>query len=207
MINEYLMAKSFLENDGVKKRNLFHTVYLLVKYFYEENLERLEIREKIFEWAKKYNYFLPFDVNMIINMVFERDKTKLTRNEFVYVTEEEIKEIKTRFTSSKVQLVAFAFLCYSKSHANESGEFSISMDAMAAWLQISRTMLFRKYLVELIGFGYIEKCGIKKYYLAKARTSALKNKANRYKLLVPVSKSNTGEKVDNDILSAFKRLF
>lgn len=207
MINEYKMAKSYLENDGVKKRNLFHTVYLIVKYYYEENLSRLEIREKVFEWGKKFSYFLPFDVNMIINMVFEKDRTKLTRNEFVYVTEEEINDIKTRFSLPKVQLTAFAFLCYSKSHADKNGEFSISMDAMSAWLNVSRTMLFRRYLVELIGFGYIEKCAIKKYYLAKARTSSLKNTANRYRLLVPVSKAEKGEKVDNDILSAFNRLF
>nr|WP_297935275.1 hypothetical protein [uncultured Lachnoclostridium sp.] len=200
MINEVLLVEDLLNGKGVNERCMYQHCYLMSKYFLQQGLDPLTVKEKIFSWATGQNIFL--DVTEInVNQIVYRaahDKNRLRENTIVKISSHDLEEIKKRFDKPKTRKVALAFLCYAKAIANSDNEFNVSLLAFSNWLHLSYSSLRMTYLPELIFWGYLEKINAsnKKIY---AWDSKAKSNMQRFKFLVNFKNVGEHQLVDNNI--------
>ena len=203
MINEIAEVKGYLSGNHIVKSNLYRICYLLAKWFKEQGLSRLEIRDSIFDWGKRYNVYIRYDVNQIINKAL-MDKHRL-KDYTVRVNDADIAEINRRFDNTKTKLVALAILCYAKAYADHDKEFTVSAVALGAWLGIHNSSVKRKYINELIDYGYISIVSTpNNTYFWEVSES---DKCCRYRINVSINNDGNLILFDNDILSLYKKIF
>lgn len=204
MINELLEVQQFLNGENISKDSLQRVCYLLACWYKEQGYDHLQIREAIFAWANKYHYYLDFSVNSVIYRVMDQN-AKLRSGTDVFVSKEDVEQIKSRFDTKNVRLTALALLCYAKAFAERDGKFNISTAALGNWIKISRTNISYFYLKELVDFGYAEKVErVKKTYTWNKKTVA---KSLILRLKVPYTNKGEYKLVDNDILSLYNEIF
>lgn len=156
--------------------------YLLRKYYKEQGLNNLEIRQNIFDWASKHGVFFSFSVNNLIYQVME-DNTKLRGEIPIYITQQDIDEINARFDKKTCKYVALAVLCYAKATANTDKEVVVSTAGFAHWLGMQQQNISTRYLPELCDFKYIEKIDDEEIYFSWDKSKPL-SKNRRYKVKV-----------------------
>lgn len=204
LINEMIEVNSYLNRKVDTKKlqqNLYRVCFLLAKWYKEQGLTPVEIREKIFLWAKEKNIYIKHNVNDIIKRALE-DKTRLKDNVVVKISEGDLAEINRRFDNKKTKFVALAILAYAKVYADRDREFNLSSVEFGNWVGIHHSNLRRRYLTELIDFGYISKL--------VAPKSSFKwdgDTANKYKIHVPIH--NDGKYIldNNDIRGLYYKIF
>lgn len=182
--------------------------YLLAKYFKEQDLNNLGIRQKIFEWGKKFGVYFPFSVNSIIYSAVA-DNTKLRGITLVYITQSDIDEIEMRFDKKKCKYVALAILCYAKVTANKENEVVISTTSFGNWVGIHQQHISSRYIPELVDFDFMERVGEEESYFTWDKEKPI-SKNRRYKIKIPLD--NSGEDAvwvlrDNDIVGLCKEIF
>lgn len=200
MVNEIIAVQEYLSGKNIQKANLYHIVLLLARWFKEQGYSHLQIREKIFEWGRDNHVYINHNVNGIIKCALN-DKRKLTDNIVIHVNSQDISEINRRFDSKKAKLVALAFLCYAKAHANRDKEFSVPAIALGSWLKVSRTTLQAVYIQELVDYEYIQIVD------AGGWNGSGKTKATKYRMCVPLHNDGEYELVGNNIHALFKKIF
>ncbi len=201
MIHERLEAEAYLSGENIVKDNLYRILILIAKYCREQHLTPLQSREAIFCWANRNHIHIPYDVNAIITKV-QADPTSL-REVAVAVGKGDLDEIRRRFDGPKTRLVALAVLCYAK--ASENCDFTLSSVALGAWLGIHGSNIRRKYLKELLDFGYIEKLSTPQNNYKW--TSRDENKSCRYRLLVPLDPQPLYPLIGNNIQALCDEVF
>ena len=204
MINEVLEVKKYLEGNNITSNNLYRICYMLAKWYKEKGLSHINIRQSIFNWGKKYNVFIKYNVNNIIYQALE-DKQRLKDNVIVKINQNDINEIDKRFDSKNTKLVALAMLCYAKAYADRDKEFTISSIAMGSWLKIDAGNLRSIYLKELIDFDYISKVQTPTNNYTWNKNN--KSKSCRYKINVDIHNTGCFVLIDNDIISLFNKIF
>lgn len=203
MIDEAVVVKNLLDGKHIHKKCLFRNCYLLAKYYKQQGLSQIDIREAIFKWGKEHDVFITYNINNIIRKVMQ-DKQRLKDNIAIYVSEDDVAQITRRFDNKNVRKLALALLCYAKANADRDGEFSISSVELGAWIGIDNSNILSRHLPELVDFGYIQK--------ENSRPSFTWDKAEKYKhltlkMLVPFN--NRGEYAlrENDIAELYKECF
>lgn len=204
MINEQYEVNQYLEGKNINKKCLHRICFLLAKYYKEAGLNHLEIRNKIFDWGKEWGVYFPFSVNSVIYQALE-DKNKLRGKTDVYINNEDIAQILSRFDSKNCKLLALAILCYAKVAANSDGEVAISTVAFSSWLKMQQSHISGRYIPELVDFDFMEKLGDEETYFMWDKKTLSKNR--RYKLKVPVVNDGIYTLVDNDIFSLAQEVF
>ncbi len=190
MINEILEVQEYLDGKNINKKCLYRICFMLAKRYKQQGLTNVEIREKIFEWGKKYNIYIEYNVNSIIYQALE-DKHRLRGDEaIVRINQDDISEITRRFDSKPCRKTALGLLCYAKVVADRDNEFNISALALSNWLSLNSGNMSSRYLKELIDFEYIEKINTGDTYSWDKHT---KSNSLRLKLLVPID--NKGEHI------------
>ena len=177
---------------------------MLAKWYKQQGLSNVEIREKIFEWGQRYNIYIKYNVNSIIYQALE-DKHRLRGDEaIVRISQMDINEIIRRFDSVQCRKVALAILCYAKVSADRDNEFNISALALSNWLNINRGNMSGRYIKELIDFEYIKKTDVSKTY---SWDSNVKSNTMTLKILVPIE--NTGDYIlsKNNIEGLYNEIF
>lgn len=154
MINEKLEVVEYLNGTNIKKQNLYRMCYLIAKYYRDEGVSALDTRQKIFEWANSHGLYIKFNLNDILNIVFLRDTDPLFEGGDIYFSDNDFEQIKLRFDNNKVKLAAMAILSYAKARSSSSGEFQFSGSAMATWIGVSKSSMF-KYIQELVLMGFM----------------------------------------------------
>lgn len=176
---------------------------MLAKWFKEQGLTQLQIRENIFLWGKTHSMYIKYNVNDIIKKALD-DKQRLKDNVAVKINESDIQEIKHRFDNPKTRLVALAILCYAKTYANRDKEFNVSSIALGEWLRIDSSNIRRKYLKELIEFEYISVVdSLKNTY----KWDGNSQQSYTYKINVPILNSGNYTLEDNKISVLYDSLF
>lgn len=206
MIDETLEVKEYLHGQNLNPNNLYRICYLLTKWYGEQGMDNLSIREAIFKWANTYNVYIKYNINDIIKCA-NADKRRLTAHVAIHVCPDDIAQIKKRFDRPKIRLTALALLCFAKAHADKDGVFTVSSVALGAWLGIHRSTLQRQYIQELRDFKYLEvvkpPCN-SSFAWNRIDTYA---KSTHYKLLVPLRDDGEFVMEDNDILKFYHQIF
>lgn len=204
MINEQYEVLQYLNGENINKKCLHRICFLLAKHFKEQDMNHLEIRNMIFGWGKQYNIYFPFSVNSVIYQALE-DKHVLRGKTDIYISEEDIAQILSRFDSKNCKLLALAILCYAKATANSDGEIVISTVAFANWLKMQQSHISGRYIPELIDFEFMEKLGDEETYFMWDKKTLSKNR--RYKLKVPIVNEGIYVLADNDIFALAREVF
>lgn len=206
MIDETLEVKEYLDGQHLNSNNLYRICYLLAKWYGEQGMDNLSVREAIFKWANTYNVYIKYNVNDIIKCANE-DKRRLTAHVAIHVSSDDIAEISRRFDRPKIRFTALALLCFAKAHADKDGVFTVSSVALGSWLGIHRSTLQRQYMQELRDFKYLE-------VVKSPRNSAFAwnrldtyAKSNRYRLLVPLRDDGEFVLEGNEILKLYRQVF
>lgn len=200
MINEQLEVQEYIDGKNINKRCIYRICYLLAKYYHGLEYDHLQIRDSIFNWAKQNNIYIEFNLNNLINAAIS-DKTELRGDVPVHVSNEDIDEIRRRFDTKNTRLLALALLCYGKACAVR-GECSISLLAMANWLNLDYANMRNRHFKELVDFGYITKMDTRRKWKKSKR-----NQMTRIKFNVSL-KNNDGTKlIDNNVVSIFYKYF
>jgi hypothetical protein len=203
LINEVLEVQGYLNGENINKKCLYRICFLLAKWFKQQGMSHIEIRQAIFDWGKKYHIYIEYNVNSIIYQALD-DKQRLKDNIVIKISEQDVKEIKNRFDTKNTRLAALAMLCIAKGYADRDREFQVSLIALSAWLGIANTNLSGLYIKELIDFGYIEKISDEKVFSWNKKT---KSKHIRYKINVPLSNDGIYEIFNNDIHKLYEDIF
>lgn len=203
MINEVLEVQGYLNGENINKKCLYRICFLLAKWFKQQGMSHIEIRQAIFDWGKKYHIYIEYNVNSIIYQALE-DKQRLKENVIIKINSNDIEEIKKRFDSRNSRLLALAILCYAKCNANRDNEFIISGLALSHWIGIKSTNLSGRHLPELIDFGYISKIDTEKTYTWNKK---VKSKSLYLKINVNISNIGDFQLIENNIHDLYNQLF
>ena len=203
MINEVLEVQDYINGININKKCLYRICYMLAKWYKQQSMTHIEIRQAIFEWGKKYNVYISCNLNNIIYQAL-KDKQRLRDNVSIKINEFDVNEIKRRFDNKNCRMVALAILCIAKCSANRDGEFNISILALSNWLHINHGNISSRYITELIDFGYISKVNFEKTF---AWNKQVKSKSLNIKLEVPINNSGEVFLVDNNIIDLYNSIF
>jgi len=204
MINEKNEIAALLEGRRINKKYTYRSCYLLAKHYKELGLEKIDIRNSIFEWAKKFSIYISDDLNAIIQRAFY-DKHNLVENVEIKISKEDIDEIFNRFDKSNTRLTAFAILCFAKKFADKDGMFYMSRIGLSNWIGIDQSNLSNRHIKELIDFGYLNKVSQEEIKYIKRRGKHV-SKMLIYK--IKVNYANIGDYIvsDNDIIKEFENI-
>lgn len=179
MINERIEAEEYLHGNNFDDRKCtWRMCLLMATYFHEQGLSAKEIRQSIYKWGNDYSVYITFNVNTAIKMVIKEDR-KLFDSP-IYVSEEEIKEITSRFSSKNVKKCALAMLLLAKVYSDEDGFFSFSQADFAKWVGIKQPHV-SDIFNELVDMEYMirERPGDNRFVWNGYSTNG---KRNKYKL-------------------------
>lgn len=202
MINEVLEVKKYLNGDCITPKGIYRACYLLAKWYKQQDKSPLEIRKLIFEWGKKFNIFIKYDVNTIIYHAIN-DKRKLNEDIVVKISKNDFKRITECVDRKNTQITALALLCYAKVFADSDSEITISSVDLGNWLNIDDSRLRRNHIKELIDFGYISKITRTQKYVWEKKSNSSKN---TYKVNAPIRNTGDFELHGNDIMELYKKL-
>ena len=207
MVDEVYEAIQYIEGKNIVLSNLYRVCLQMVRWYKDNGeLSRIEIREKIlYDWAAKLKIDVRYNLNDIINRVFDSNDFGELKSPVVKVNNQDVDRIKRSFDNGKTKLVALAILCYAKAHGNKNGEFTMSAVNLSAWLGINRKTLTKKYIKELIDFNYLA-------IVAKPANNSKWKKAHaeqstRYVINAPVHNSGNFELKNNEIEILFSEVF
>lgn len=205
MIDEIREVQEYLEGKNINKKCLHRVCFLLAMWYKEQGLNNLEIRNEIFNWGNTYHVYFPFSVNSVIYQALE-DKHRLRGKTDVYISEEDIWQIISRFDSKNCKLLALAILCYAKINANSDGEVNISTVAFSNWIGLQQSHISGRYIPELIDFDFMERCGSEESYFMWDKKVPL-SKNRRYKIKVPLKNEGRYVLCENDIMALAQEVF
>ena len=207
MVDEVYEAIQYIEGKNIVLSNLYRICLQMIRWYKGQGeLSRIEIREKIlYEWAAKHKIDVRYNLNDIINRVFDSNDFGVLKTPVVKVNNQDVERIKRSFDSETTKLVALAILCYAKAHGNIKGEFTMSAVNLGAWLGINRRSLAKKYIKELIDFNYLtiaaKPTNNSKWEKAYAEQST------HYVINAPLHNSGNYELKNNDIGILFNEVF
>lgn len=204
MIDEVLEVQGYLRGEHLKPQNLYRICQLLCRWFCQLGYSRLEIREKVFDWAGRNGLHIPYNLNLIIYHASENPRP-LTMNPCVRVSRREVQEIARRFDRKNTRLAALAMLCYAKVFSDTNGEFAISSVSLG-WLARHCRLQSAGYLPQGAGRLWLPfQGGGGSSRFAWERPA--KSKCGRYRIHTPLI--NTGEyQLDgNDIHGLYETVF
>lgn len=82
IINEILIAENLINGKNINEKNLYQHCDTLVRYWLQQGLTSLEVRDKVFEWATQYHIHLDKEKLNLNRIIFsaKKDKRKLRGN-------------------------------------------------------------------------------------------------------------------------------
>lgn len=206
MINEKYQVDEILSGKNIGRYSQFRICYLLAKHYKDEGLAPVDVRIKIFDWAKDKQCYITENVNNVIQSVFKENKP-LVSSVNIYVSQDEIDDINKRFDLMTSKITALAILCFAKCYADKNGYVKIPQQELSAWVGVGRQHLSSNIIPELIAFGYLE-CPDK--YQKKRHNKATdryRYSSKTYKMAVPFTAQDGYEFDGGDILSFYQKIF
>ena len=201
MINEKLEVQEYLEGKNINKLCVYRICYMLAKWYKEQGLDNATIRTRIFEWANANKIYIEFNLNKLIYAAIE-DRTPLRGDVDVFISDSDVEEIRKRFDSKNTRMLALALLAYGKACGTHNGECSVSLLALANWLNMNPGNLSGRHFRELIDFGYISKAEVKHKWNVNSKSEIM-----RVRFLVPFTNEGSERVYNNNIAAIFYKHF
>ena len=211
MINEIQRAEELLNGKSFTKEYFFSAYCVLIKYFIGKGLQPNEIRNNILDWENKFGYKRYFDLNDVVVKLYD-DKVSAKGDFRVNISEQDIKEITTRFDKINERKIAFAMLCYAKINADKNGCFYMSFLELSNWINVDKSNIHARHFKNIMLFNYIEKVknnSDKRAFSWNKEKNKKYYKVTKFKIKVDFSNNFDGKWVleDNDILKLFNDIF
>lgn len=203
MINEVLEVEEYLAGKNISKKCLYRICYMLAKWYKQKGMSHIEIRQAIFDWGKKHGVYITYNLNSIIYQALA-DKHRLRGKTEVWISESDIEEITKRFDSKNCRKLALAILCIAKVSADNENSFSAPVTALSNWVQIDAGSCSKRYLPEMIDFGYISKLDSEKVYSWKGKA---KSTSSQFTILVPIDGCKGHLLKENNISGLYDEIF
>ena len=204
MINELAEANAYLNGENINPRNLYRTCYLILKWYRDKGYEESAARDALFAWGKQFNVFIKYDVNYMVQYIWNYDPRPLSARERVRVSEDDVFEIVKRFDRRKVRITAFALLLYAKAFADENGEIAFSYAELSARTGLDASSIRKTYMPELLMFKFCEMARTdNRPFFKHGKTIHPRTKI---KLLVPIQQDGEYE-FDDDFIPQFDQIF
>ena len=164
----------------------------------------MSIQKNIFNWGKNYNVYIPFNINRIIKKEISNPQ-KLRTGIKVFISKEDVEEIKKRFNTKNARISALGILCCSKVFADEDGFMNISLSSLSNWINVNYYNMSSRYIPELITCGYIYKDQTSNEVFSWGSNIRSKN----LRIHINVSHENLGEfeLKDNNIINLYESIF
>lgn len=177
---------------------------MLAKWFKQQGMSNIEIREAIFAWGKKYGVYIDYNLNSIIYQALS-DKHRLRDKMEIRVSDADIDEIKKRFDSHNCKKLALAILCLAKASADNENKMLVSVTALSNWVGIAASNVSARCIPELIDFEYISK--VESNNKTYSWDKYVKSKSLNLKIRVPIDNSGQYILNDNNIDELFSTIF
>ena len=203
MINQRLEVEAYLEGKPADSKGAYRICCLIAKYYLEQGLSPLEVREKIFAWASAQGLHLTCSVNKAIRQA-AGDRKSLRGNIPIQISLQDAEEIRRRFDTKNCRLLALALLCCAKCEGDARGEFSVSLQALAQWTGIAAQNISQRHLPELIRYAYVLRVGGGGGF---SWDRQVKSRCLRLRLLVPLDSFGPWALEDNDLLALYRQIF
>ena len=204
------MVENLLNGVGINaKYCLYQHCYMLAKYYLQQGLSAIEVREKIFAWAAANNiYIAGSDINLN-QLIFhaDADDRKLRGDVTVRISEADIQEIVNRFDKTKVRKVALAVLCYAKVTADEHNQFVMSVAGLSNWLGYNYNFMLERYLPELAKLGYIDRVIRNAPKKSSRFQTNPRVRPSTYQIFVPHNNAGKFRLHNNDINTLYQDCF
>jgi hypothetical protein len=153
MINERIETMNYLQGKNFDDRKCtWRMCVLMATYFYEQGQSAIEIRKSLYKWGHDYNVYITFNVNHAIQNVMEEDRHLFDSS--IYISDQEVEEIVSRFSSKNVKKCALAILLLAKVYADEDGFFTFNQKDFAKWVGIKQPHV-SEIFDELVTMEYI----------------------------------------------------
>jgi len=205
MIDEVAEVKRYMDGIGLQdKDNYYRAVYMMAKYYRDIGFDREKTFLKIAEWVRKYNLTLPFSLITAVVAGYTNEK-KLRCCATVKVSDDDIHRIMLFAKNKTDKLVALAVLCCAKALADNKGTVTLSVSALASWLNMDRANLHNRQLKRLEDAGYIKRLSPASSLRGWKKNDA--RNTTRLKVTVPYDENGEHELRDNDILSLYGECF
>jgi hypothetical protein len=138
-MNEKDKVKQIIKNNEIDEKKPSKTIQLLIKYYYNQNINKDEIRKRIEEFMQKnYQGFNSTRwQNSLDTMVkrYANDKYKLININRVFVTQKELEKIKG-INNIELERLAFVLLIYAKTY-NQINENNNN------WVKAKKTVILK----------------------------------------------------------------
>lgn len=206
MIDERFEVQEYLNGKSIVLGNLYRICWLIVRWYKEQGLNRLDIRNEVFKWGCEQKITIKYNVNDIINKVYDKEMDAKLRSPAVKINKQDVQEIDRRFDNKKTKLCALAILCYAKAYADRAGTFNISTVNLSAWVGINRKSLANKYIKELIDFEYLTLVSLPPK-IGRWKDMSYYDQATTYKLNVPCHNSGNFVLRNNAIRILFSEVY
>lgn len=205
MVDEVREVQTYIAGDSLNSNNLYRMLYLMVCWYKQQELDRLQIRETIFDWGNKNGIYIKYKVNDILNRVFDSKIDTTLKSPVVYINQQDINEINRRFDCDKVKFVALAMLCYAKAHADSNNEFTISSISLGDWTKMERKRLSSKFIKELVDFDYLS-------IVSKPKNNykwenVYNNQSTRYRVNTELINDGEYKLEENNLVKLFEKIF
>lgn len=207
MINETLEVMQLLDGQNIYKDSLYRDCLLLAMWYCEQGLSKIETRQKIFDWANQYHINLELSVNATVNNAFKTTRRLRDESSRVFISKEDVKLINAHFDKAVVKKIALGMLCLAKVSADKKGVFTLPLTAVAHWAGVSKSTMSKRYLPEIEDFEYAQRVEDTAVSVWDKRASQPRNKALKYKMLVPLHNTGEFKLVDNDLSRLYAEAF
>ena len=176
MINELDKINKILNGEDISPYQMRTMCRLLTRYYYQQGItDQKEIRKLIFSWANKYKLYIKLSVKHLV--AEELEIYRPINNRPVYISQDEINNIKMLSNKKTVRRAMVGMLCYAKIFAIDN-IIDINIKDFVNWIGYSNVSNFYNYALKemlKINFvrdvedyvkwknGYITKCTRKLY--------------------------------------------
>lgn len=205
LVNEVYEVKEYLSGKPVSKRGMCRAVYQVARWYIQEGVSFLDVRNHIFDWLIRTGQPYDGDVNALISKAME-EKTPL-RDVPVYVNDTDIRRIWDLTDSKPLRKLALALLCYRKVYARK-GVFFISLSALSDWCGLPRPHISHTYLPALIELGYVSRLSGHdgESWHRKKKQGATRMAQVQLRINVPVHNTGTYQLEKNDFQALYQAI-
>ena len=156
MVDEMYEVQQYLKGESIVFNNLYRTCWLMARWHKQQGLCRMDIRNAIKEWGENNGIELKFDINGIVDKIFDKEGNIALKSPVIKINKQDIANIDKRFDNKKTKFVALAMMCYAKGHARKDGVFFVPAVSLSVWVGINRKSLTNKYINELINYELLK---------------------------------------------------
>ena len=195
MIDEMAEVREYLGGKAPARKLEYRCTYMLARYFVNQGMDEQTATREILRWGRDVGFHFTVRVSRVVYYALIKPRP-LTDGVVVYINEDDIAEIRSRFRKPKIRLLALGLIAYAKAHLAEPGlqpgTFDISVIGLCDWLGLNRASVYR-WLEKMAEEGFLKQTFVRK------REKRMFNPPSRFTLLIPLTNSGPYAVRENNV--------